>query len=37
MTDNTRTYAEGIELTAEVPEEFAEILTPEGVAFVARL
>jgi malate synthase len=37
MTDNTRTYAEGIEFTAEVPEEFAEILTPEAVAFVAKL
>ena len=37
MTDNTRTYAEGIELTAEVPDEFAEILTPEAVAFVAKL
>src|SRR5215218_2968034 len=37
MTDNTRTFAEGIELTAEVPEEFAEILTPEAVAFVAKL
>ena len=37
MTDRTRTYAEGIELTAEVPDEFAEILTPEAVAFVAKL
>jgi malate synthase len=37
MTDRTRTYAEGIELTAEVPEEFAGILTPEAVAFVAKL
>jgi malate synthase len=37
MTDKTRNYAEGIELTAEVPDEFAEILTPEAVAFVAKL
>jgi malate synthase len=37
MTDKTRTYAEGIEFTAEVPEEFAGILTPEAVAFVAKL
>jgi malate synthase len=32
-----RTYAEGIEFTAEVPDEFAGILTPEAVAFVAKL
>jgi malate synthase len=37
MTDKTRTYAEGIELTADVPDEFAGILTPEAVAFVAKL
>jgi malate synthase len=37
MTDKTRTYAEGIEFTAEVPDEFAGILTPEAVAFVAKL
>jgi malate synthase len=37
MTDKTRIYAEGIEFTAEVPDEFAEILTPEAVAFVAKL
>src|SRR5919112_933920 len=37
MTDKTRTYAEGIEFTAEIPDEFAEILTPEAVAFVAKL
>ena len=37
MTDKTRTYAEGIEFTAEVPDEFAEILTPDAVAFVAKL
>jgi malate synthase len=37
MTDKTRTYAEGIEFTAEIPDEFAQILTPEAVAFVAKL
>src|ERR671917_179450 len=37
MTDKTRTYAEGIEVTAEIPDEFAGILTPEAVAFVAKL
>jgi malate synthase len=37
MTEGTRTYAEGIEFTAEIPEEFREILTPEAVAFVAKL
>ena len=37
MTEKTRTYAEGIEFTAEIPDEFAEILTPEAVEFVAKL
>jgi malate synthase len=37
MTERTRTYAEGIEFTAEIPEEFEEILTPEAVVFVAKL
>src|ERR687885_314627 len=37
MSEGTRTYAEGIEFTAEIPEEFREILTPEAVAFVAKL
>jgi malate synthase len=37
MTERTRTYAEGIEFTTEIPEEFEEILTPEAVAFVAKL
>jgi malate synthase len=37
MADTTRTYAEGIEFTAEIPDEFAQILTPEAVAFVAML
>jgi malate synthase len=37
MTEGTRTYAEGIQFTAEIPEEFQQILTPEAVAFVAKL
>ena len=36
MTE-TRTFAEGVEFTAPIPEEFAGILTPEAVAFVAML
>src|SRR3989337_1405928 len=32
-----RTYAEGVEINAPIPDEFAEILTPEAVAFVAKL
>ena len=28
---------EGIEITREVPEEFAGILTPEAAGFVAKL
>src|SRR5215217_5722258 len=34
---DTRTYAEGVEINAPIPDEFAEILTPEAVAFVAKL
>src|SRR3989337_9421 len=30
-------YGEGVELTVPVPDEFAEILTPEAVSFVAKL
>ena len=30
-------YGEGIEVTKEVPEEFRGILSPEAVAFVAKL
>ena len=30
-------YGEGVEISAEVPEEFEEILTPEAVGFVAKL
>src|ERR671915_2259013 len=37
MTGGTRTYAEGIEFTAEIPEEFEEILSPEAAGFVAKL
>ncbi len=37
MADTTRTYAEGVEFTAPVSEQFGEILTPEAVAFVAKL
>ena len=36
MTE-TRTYAEGVEFTAPIPDEFAEVLTPEAVSFVAKL
>ena len=36
MTE-TRTYAEGVEFTAPIPDEFAGILTPEAVSFVAKL
>ena len=34
---DTRTFAEGVEINAPIPDEFAEILTPEVVAFVATL
>src|SRR5919205_4009960 len=33
----TRTFEEGVEVNAPMPDEFAEILTPEAVAFVAKL
>ena len=33
----TRQYAEGIEITAPIPDEFAQIMTPEAVEFVAKL
>src|SRR3712207_6628823 len=33
----TRTFAEGVEIRGPIPDEFAEILTPEAVAFVAKL
>src|ERR687893_1384717 len=30
-------YGEGIEITKEVPDEYREIMSPEAVAFVAKL
>src|ERR671916_677853 len=33
----TRTYEEGVEVNAPIPDEFAQILTPEAVSFVAGL
>ncbi len=33
----TRTFEEGVEVNAPIPDEFAEILTPEAVSFVAGL
>src|SRR4028119_862908 len=30
-------YAEGVEITKEVPDEYREILSPEAIAFVAKL
>jgi malate synthase len=33
----TRTFEEGVEVNAPIPEEFAGILTPEAVSFVAGL
>ena len=32
-----RAYVEGVEINAPIPNEFTEILTPEAVAFVAKL
>ena len=37
MTQTSRRFAEGVEFTAPIPDEFAEILTPEAVTFVAKL
>ena len=39
MTTNQATpqYAEGIEIKAPVSAEFAEILTPEALSFIAKL
>jgi len=33
----TERFAEGVEFTAPIPDEFADVLTPEAVAFVAKL
>src|SRR3712207_8521437 len=35
--DKMRQYAERVEFTAPIPDEFSEVLTPEAVAFVAKL
>src|SRR5918992_1639142 len=35
--DTEQRYEEGVEIRASIPEEYAEILTPEAVSFVARL
>src|ERR687889_448987 len=35
--EKTRTFEEGVEFKASIPEEYAEILTPEAVSFVAKL
>src|SRR5215216_5690722 len=36
-TDTEQRYEEGVEFRASIPEEYAEILTPEAVSFVAGL
>ncbi|CAA9522194.1 MAG: Malate synthase, partial [uncultured Rubrobacteraceae bacterium] len=33
----TSVYGEGVEITKEVPDEYREIMSPEAVAFVAKL
>ena len=35
--EKTRTFEEGVEFKTSIPEEYAEILTPEAVSFVAKL
>jgi malate synthase len=37
MAQTRQQYAEGVEFTAPIPDEFAEILTSEAVSFVAKL
>jgi len=37
MQGTQQKYGEGVEITAPVPDEFAHILTPEAVGFVAKL
>ena len=32
----TERFAEGVEFTAPIPGEFADVLTPDAVAFVAK-
>src|ERR687897_2908697 len=36
-TEREQRYEEGVEFRASIPEEYADILTPEAVSFVARL
>src|ERR687898_2808057 len=35
--EKMRTFEEGVEFKASIPEEYAEILTPEAISFVAKL
>ena len=35
--EKTRTFEEGVEFKASIPEAYAEILTPEAISFVAKL
>ena len=35
--EKTRTFEEGVEFKASIPEEYAAVLTPEAVSFVAKL
>ncbi len=37
MGKTQQRFVEGVEFTAPIPDEFSEVLTPEAVAFVARL
>src|SRR5215218_1290287 len=35
--EKTRTFEEGVEFKASIPQEYAAVLTPEAVSFVAKL
>src|SRR5918911_5668882 len=37
MGKTQQRFVEGVEFTAPIPDEFADILTPEAVEFVAKL
>src|ERR687884_1700248 len=37
MGKTQQRFAEGVEFTSPIPEEFTEILRPEAVSFVAKL
>src|ERR687885_1644966 len=37
MGKTQQRFAEGVEFTSPIPEEFTEVLTPEAVSFVAKL